>query len=212
MSTEIYYFSGSGNSLHVAQELQRRIPGASLIPLVSLLDKDVIKTNAETVGFVFPTHGMISPIPVRKFLKKVDLGSAEYLFAIATRGGTKFLGFPKIEKLLGKQGKRLDARFVLNMTNNDPKFEVYDIPTEEDFAKIESEVRSHRLRATPTASTAERPGRYPYESWWKTSSSPGSRYILTTVWATRSATVGIPSGRVPPSPFGISTLMTGLGK
>jgi flavodoxin len=94
MSTEIYYFSGSGNSLHVAQELQRRIPGASLIPLVSLLKDDVIKTNAETVGFVFPTHGMVSPIPVRNFLKKADLSSAEYLFAIATRGGTKFLGFP----------------------------------------------------------------------------------------------------------------------
>jgi hypothetical protein len=43
---------------------------------------------------VFPTHGMVSPIPVRNFLKKADLSSAEYLFAIATRGGTKFLGFP----------------------------------------------------------------------------------------------------------------------
>ncbi len=26
MSTEIYYFSGSGNSLHVAKELQKRTP------------------------------------------------------------------------------------------------------------------------------------------------------------------------------------------
>jgi len=43
MSTEIYYFSGTGNSLHVAKELQKRLPETNLIPIVSLLNKDVIK-------------------------------------------------------------------------------------------------------------------------------------------------------------------------
>ena len=54
MSTEIYYFSGTGNSLHVAKELQRRIPETSLVPVVRLLDEESIETHAETVGFVFP--------------------------------------------------------------------------------------------------------------------------------------------------------------
>jgi hypothetical protein len=31
---EIYYFSGTGNSLHVAQEIQKRIPDTTLIPLL----------------------------------------------------------------------------------------------------------------------------------------------------------------------------------
>jgi hypothetical protein len=40
----------------------------------------------------------------------------------------------------------------------------------------------------------------------------GSKYRLTTVWAIRSATAGIPSGRVfPESPFGMSTRHTGGG-
>ena len=51
---EIYYFSGTGNSLYVAKELQKRIPETNLIPIVSLLSKDIIKTDGETVGFVFP--------------------------------------------------------------------------------------------------------------------------------------------------------------
>src|SRR6516165_7046553 len=38
-------------------------------------------------------------------------------------------------------------------------------------------------------------GRYPYESLWKCGSTSGSRALLTTIWAMRSATVGIPSGR-----------------
>jgi flavodoxin len=54
MSTEIYYFSGTGNSLHVAKELQKRLPGSKLIPIVSFLDNDVVIIKGETVGFVFP--------------------------------------------------------------------------------------------------------------------------------------------------------------
>ena len=56
MSTEIYYFSGTGNSLHVAKELQKRLPGSKLIPIVSFLDNDVVITKGETVGFVFPIY------------------------------------------------------------------------------------------------------------------------------------------------------------
>src|SRR5674476_1151851 len=36
--------------------------------------------------------------------------------------------------------------------------------------------------------------------------------MATTVWATRSATVGTPSMRTPPCDFGISTPLTGGGK
>ncbi len=55
MSTEIYYFSGTGNSLHVAKELQQRLPAAALTPIVRLLPQDTIRAGADTVGFVFPT-------------------------------------------------------------------------------------------------------------------------------------------------------------
>ena len=81
-STEIYYFSGTGNSLHVARELQRRIPETNLIPIVSLLNNTVIETNGETVGFVFPIHFSAIPIPVEKFINKLDLNSAKYVFVI----------------------------------------------------------------------------------------------------------------------------------
>jgi len=88
MSTEIYYFSGTGNSLFVAKELQKRIPEAKLIPIVSLLNQDTIKTQAEKVGIIFPLQGPTYPIAVKMFLEKIDLESADYIFAIATRGGT----------------------------------------------------------------------------------------------------------------------------
>lgn len=139
---EIYYFSGTGNSLYIAKQLQNRIPRAKLIPIVSLLYNKAIETNAETVGFVFPLHGMTIPIPVKKFLKKVDIKSAQYIFAVATRAGTKCLAFTKIEKLLKDKRKNLDSYFALTMASNDPKFKIYTIPTKEEIIKIEEKIQN----------------------------------------------------------------------
>jgi NAD-dependent dihydropyrimidine dehydrogenase PreA subunit/flavodoxin len=141
MSTEIYYFSGTGNSLYVARELQKRIPETNLIPIVSLLNKDVLETNGETVGFVFPIHFSAIPIPVKNFIKKLDLKSTEYVFAIATRIGTPHSAFISIEKILKGKSKSLDSHFTLNMASNDPKFD-YKVPTEEEIKKLESVVHN----------------------------------------------------------------------
>lgn len=117
MAAEIYYFSGTGNSLHTAKELKKRIPEAKLIPIVSLLNRDIVKTSEETVGFVFPVHLMMAPKAVRTFIEKLDL-QADYIFAVATRGGSRTRAFEDLEKILKKHGKNLDSCFILNMANN----------------------------------------------------------------------------------------------
>jgi ferredoxin len=134
---EIYYFSGTGNSLHVARELQKRIPDTNLIPIVSLLHEDAVTTNGETVGFVFPIYLTALPLPVTNFIKKLDLNSATYIFALATRSGSPHRAFVDIEKILKKSGKSLDSYFTLNMGTNylDP------IPTQEEIAELESIVQ-----------------------------------------------------------------------
>ena len=147
MVVEIYYFSGTGNSLYVARELQNRIPGLRIIPIAALLNKRLnernknIESTSETIGFVFPCHGLTIPIPVKKFLKSLDLTSSKYLFAITTRGGSIFRGFSTIDKILNKQGKILDASFIINMALNDPKLKSFTIPTSEELDAIEKRVQ-----------------------------------------------------------------------
>lgn len=141
MTTEIYYFSGTGNSLYVAKELQKLIPEADLIPIAGVLKSDNMKTKGDNVGFVFPCHGLTIPIPVREFLKKVNVKSSDYFFAIATRGGTIFRGFPIIDKFLNKQGKSLNATFVIDMGMNDPKLESFTVPTKEELKDIEINIQ-----------------------------------------------------------------------
>ncbi len=143
MSTELYYFSGTGNSLHVAKELQKRIPDADLIPIVSLLDKGNIESSGETVGFIFPIHLAMAPAPVIKFLRKLDLKSAKYIFAVATRSGSQHRAFIDLKNVLGKKSKGLDSYFTLNMASNDPKFKGWHQATAEEITDLESEVQNN---------------------------------------------------------------------
>jgi flavodoxin len=85
MKTEIYYFSGTGNSFFIAGELRKRLPDSELIPIMSLLGQKVIKTEGKIIGFVFPVNALTIPIAVKKFLGKLDPGSAGYIFAVVTR-------------------------------------------------------------------------------------------------------------------------------
>lgn len=142
MSTEIYYFSGTGNSLHVAKELQERLPGAKLVPILSLEGRESVRTSGETVGFVFPHYASSLPKVVHAFIEKLDLGSARYLFAIVTRGGTKTWAFVEIDGILEEKGRRLDSFFAITMPGgNDALVKGYaNQITEERIQRLESEM------------------------------------------------------------------------
>ena len=61
--------------------------GGELIPIASVVDKEVIETDADVVGIVFPTYyepyGGV-PIIVRKFARKLEDIDSKYIFAICT--------------------------------------------------------------------------------------------------------------------------------
>lgn len=141
MSTEIYYFSGTGNSLYIAKELQKRIPDSVIISMVSLLNKKIIQTQGKTVGFVFPVHALTIPIAVKKFVRKAEMKSSGYIFAIATRDGSIFRGFKKIDQILKKKNKHLNSHFILNMCNNESRHKGYKIPSESDILSLEKVVQ-----------------------------------------------------------------------
>lgn len=51
---DIFYFSGTGNSLLVKRELQKYIPAANYIPIVSQLGKEKFENNRKR-RFYFPS-------------------------------------------------------------------------------------------------------------------------------------------------------------
>ncbi len=140
MNMQIYYFSGTGNSLHAAEELQKRFPEAALVPMISALKRDRIASSAEIMGLIFPLHAFGLPFPVQEFLKRVDLQSASYIFAIATRGGSPCRVFKELDNMLRKKGKALDASFFIDMPSNYMLLPAYQPETEESLARYEADM------------------------------------------------------------------------
>ncbi len=127
---EIYYFSGTGNSLYAAKELQRNIPECELIPILGALRNSTFESKAEIAGFVLPNYVRTIPGPVRKFLKKINLKTASYVFAVVTAGGSPSTVCKDINKIISGKGKQLNAYFELEMPNNSLIFHGEDTPEE----------------------------------------------------------------------------------
>ncbi len=126
VSTQIYYYSGTGNSLHVARELQAFLPEADLIPIIALVGDGPIVAVGERVGFVFPHYASSLPKVVGDFIERLDVAAVQYLFAIATRSSTRTMAFVEIDKILKKKGRRLDSFFILTMAaSTEPLLERY---------------------------------------------------------------------------------------
>lgn len=136
MDVSLYYFSGTGNSLHVAKELQKRVPGAELFPIAGMLRGGQIQFRPGAAGLVFPLHAFCAPAVVREFLRKADVRPASYLFAIVTRGGSPGVAFGDIEHVLRKKGRALDANFYADMPNN--FFPLHGLDTAEEAAAKEA--------------------------------------------------------------------------
>lgn len=152
MSIELYFFSGTGNSLHIARELNSRFPDSKLIPIASLLNnhKNMLQnkekrkeflSKAKIVGFIFPCHGLTIPIPVKRFLKRLDLRHSHYIFGVVTRGGSIFRGFSAINRILKTQKKHLNASFMIKMGMNDPKLKTFEVPTKNELLEMEVNIK-----------------------------------------------------------------------
>ncbi|MGL6168014.1 MAG: EFR1 family ferrodoxin, partial [Fusobacteriaceae bacterium] len=107
---KIYYFTGTGNSYHVAQKIASDLK-MELINIAEIIENENIDFLGDTLGIVFPVYAMGIPEMVGKFLTKIKIGGNPYIFAIATCGGSGYgIPFILLDSLLKdkKVGLKLD--------------------------------------------------------------------------------------------------------
>lgn len=117
MSPEIYYFSGTGNSLAVARDLAEKING-TLIPVTAVIDQDRIQTDATVIGVVFPIYDFKPPRIIMQFIRKLDYAGTKYIFAVCTYGITPGKAMRHVEKELNACGGNLAGGFAVHMPHN----------------------------------------------------------------------------------------------
>jgi flavodoxin/ferredoxin len=120
MSLEIYYFSGTGNSLIVAKDIAEKMNG-NLISIPSVIEKERITTDADVIGIVFPVYylGTVNiPLIVQRFVGKLDEISTKYIFAVCTFGGGAGSTLTILDEQLRKRGGQLASGFGVQMPQN----------------------------------------------------------------------------------------------
>jgi ferredoxin len=132
---EIYFFSGTGNTLFLVKELKKRIPQALLRPIASFRFDSEVVPQSKKIGFCFPNHGGQIPAAMRLFIQKLKLQGDEYLFALVSSGGTGCNAFESINRIVRKKSLRLSGEFLLNMPSFNPKTD--DVATLPDVKQIE---------------------------------------------------------------------------
>ncbi len=131
--TEVYFFSGTGNSLVIARSLSEKL-GGKLVPIASLVHQDLINTDAETIGLVFPIYDFKAPPMIESFVEKFSTLDGKYVFAVATYGFMPMNAMKKLSKTVKSCGGKLSGGFVVSMPNN-------GIITETMTAKRENKMR-----------------------------------------------------------------------
>lgn len=115
----IYFFTGTGNSLHIAEEIAKALSDCEIIAIQKGIDPE-IPAGYERIGFVFPTYGWGLPIMVSDFLGKACLSKQgnTYLFAVATCLGIAGNAIPQVNALLKEKGCRLNYGARIRMFGN----------------------------------------------------------------------------------------------
>ncbi len=115
MTAQIYYFSGTGNSLKVARDLAERLPEARMTAVPVALESKPGEP-ADSVGLVFPVYFGGLPLVVERFARR--LPAADYVFAVATHGGMPGNALRQLERVLAAKGTELSAGFAVQMPGN----------------------------------------------------------------------------------------------
>lgn len=138
MRMEIYYFSGTGNSLALARDIAAKTNGTP-ISIRSVIDQPSIKTDADSIGIVFPAymaHLYGIPLMVERFARKLEDIGSKYIFAVCTCGGYESVNalpaLKNLSRLIRSLGGEAPAAFSVRLPMNNLDYDHIPIPISRD--------------------------------------------------------------------------------
>lgn len=117
MKTDIFFYTGTGNSLWTARRLAAELGDAETIPM-SAHFATAIASGAGAIGIVFPVHIWGLPRRVIAFVDALEQAGSRYHFAVAVNAGQVAATLIQLKERMRKRGMSLAAGFELAMPSN----------------------------------------------------------------------------------------------
>ena len=137
----IFYFTGTGNTKWVAQQLAEATSETLRFIPDELRRGELSYTleDGERLGFCFPTHGWQPPHIVREFIRKATFSNTSYVYAVTTCGDNMGHAMRILNKELGIKGLRAQSQFAVLMPESNVCFSFLHLDTpERERQKIEA--------------------------------------------------------------------------
>lgn len=104
MTSTIYYFSATGNTLHIAKIIADAI-GAELLPMTAHMGDTC---SSGKIGILFPTYFWGAPRTVTTFIRKLNILAANpYIFTVTSYGAIQGGSIGFINQLLSEKNLSL---------------------------------------------------------------------------------------------------------
>jgi ferredoxin len=146
----IYYFSGTGNSQYVAEQLANYTKDAArFIPQVfEEMQSDITVPEGGTIGIVFPVYAWAPPAVVMEFISHVHVDKKAFAYAVCTCGDETGKAMDELHRVFP-----FKSAYSITMPNNyipmydtdEPELEREKINVAtQRLPKIASEIAAHR--------------------------------------------------------------------
>ena len=145
----IFYFSATGNSKYVANQLAE--DGEQIIFIPDVVDHGIYTfmiESDEKVGIISPTYSWTLPSIVEDFLKKLKLQytNRPYLYYVGTFGTTTGAAAAKANYIMKAKGLKFDAMFDVKMPDTWTPF--FDLSNKQRIEEInmQAEIQINRVK------------------------------------------------------------------
>lgn len=117
MTTTIFYYTGTGNSLWTARRLASVLGETQCVSLKRCTEEKIV-CGADQIGLVFPVHIWGVPPPVVEFVGRLNVDPVQYLFALAVNAGQPAATLIQLRNILQKKRLRLSSGFSIDLPSN----------------------------------------------------------------------------------------------
>jgi ferredoxin len=117
MKADLFYYTGTGNSLWAARTLAEKLGDAAIIPISRIAGKPFAE-GVDAVGIIFPVHMWGLPRKVIAFVETLANDPSRYYFAVAVNAGQVAATLLQLKKLMQSKGLSLSTGFGIAMPSN----------------------------------------------------------------------------------------------
>lgn len=119
MKNLIICFSGTGNNLYLAKELQKKLDDCHVI-LLDINTQIQINETYERIGFIYPTYFWGIPKLLKEKISNIDFSKSQtsYFFAVASYGGSAGGAIEQVNEILKSKNIKLNYGEKIKMFSN----------------------------------------------------------------------------------------------